>query len=480
MHDFMKTIFEKSIAGRTGVQLPKALAGEAELNNELTRGELNLPEVSELDVVRHYTALSKRAFGVDDGFYPLGSCTMKYNPKINEDMSGLSGFVDFHPWQEEEYAQGTLELIYRTEEYLKEVTGFSGVTLQPAAGAHGELTAAMMIKACQISRGQAKRTKILIPDSAHGTNPATASMCGMTTVEVPSDENGYVDLQKLDEVLDDEVAGLMLTIPNTVGLFDKNILQISQKLHAKGALLFMDGANLNAILGLVKPADMGVDLMHINLHKTFSTPHGGGGPGGGFVGCVKELEPFLPDARIIKSGDLYKIATGHKKSIGRVRAFYSNFGIIVRAFTYILRLGKAGTERVGRYAVLNANYIKARLKDHYNLAYDKHCMHEVVFNDKNQEQYHVSTMDIAKRLIDFGYHPPTIYFPLIVHGALMVEPTETESKETLDEFCEVMIKIAAEAKNNPELLHQAPHHTPVGRVDAVRAAREPVIIDQSG
>lgn len=471
----MKTIFEKSVAGRVGVQLNTALGQEIELAEAQVRGKLNLPEVSELDVVRHYTALSKMAFGVDQGFYPLGSCTMKYNPKINEDMCSLAGFTDFHPWENQEFSQGTLEVVYRVQEYLKAVTGFTGTTLQPAAGAHGELTSVMMIKAYHLDRGDTKRKIILIPDSAHGTNPATASMCGMQTLGVPSDENGYVDLNKLDEVLNDEVAGLMLTIPNTVGLFDKNILEISKKLHDKGALLYMDGANLNALLGLVKPADMGVDLMHINLHKTFATPHGGGGPGGGFVGCVESLVPYLPAENVVKDGENYKLVYDAPKSIGRVRAFYSNFGVIVRAFTYMLRLGKGGTEKVGRYAVLNANYIKARLKDYYHLPFSVHCMHEVVFNDEAQAENHVSTMDIAKRLLDFGYHPPTIYFPLIVHGALMIEPTETESKETLDEFCEVMIKIADEAKTNPEILQTAPHSTVVRRIDAVKAARQPVI-----
>lgn len=469
----MKTIFEKSSSDRTGVQLAKALAEDVELEN--TREELDLPEVSELDVVRHYTALSKRSFGVDDGFYPLGSCTMKYNPKINEDMCSLPDFINAHPWEKTENIQGVLEVVYRAQEYLQEVTGFAGATMQPVAGSHGELASVMMMKAYHKDRGDDKRKIILIPDSAHGTNPATATMCGLQTKEVPSDANGYVDLAKLDEALNDEVAGLMLTIPNTVGLFDANILEISKKLHDNGSLLFMDGANLNAILGLVKPNDMGVDLMHINLHKTFSTPHGGGGPGGGFVGCVEELMPYLPAEQVVKEEESYKLVSNDEKSIGRVRAFYGNFGVTVRALTYMLRLGKEGTDKIGRYAVLNANYIKERLKEHYNVAFDTHCMHEVVFNDKKQEPDHVSTMDIAKRLLDFGYHPPTIYFPLIVPGALMVEPTETESKETLDEFCEVMIKIAKEAKDDPEKLQNAPHNTPVRRVDSVKAAREPVI-----
>ncbi len=472
----MKTIFEKSVSGRIGCKLPKPLSAESELNEGQVRGTLDLPEVSELDVVRHYTALSKRSFGVDDGFYPLGSCTMKYNPRINEAMAALPEFSQFHPWQDDEDSQGSLELIYHTQEYLTEATGFPGLTLQPAAGAHGELTAVMMMKAYHLDRGDMKRRKMIIPDSAHGTNPATATMCGFDTVEVASDAVGGVDLEKLKALIDDETVGMMLTIPNTLGLFDKNILEISKLLHAKGALLYMDGANLNAILGVVKPAKMGVDIMHINLHKTFSTPHGGGGPGGGFVGCTQELSPFLPAQRIVKEGERYRLDFNNPKSIGRVRAFYSNFGVVVRAYTYMLRLGREGTKRIGRYAVLNANYIKARLKDFYHVPFMQHCMHEVVFNDEKQAQYHVTTMDIAKRLIDFGYHPPTVYFPLIVHGSLMVEPTETESKETLDEFVDTMIKISEEAKLTPDLLLRAPHSAAVKRVDSVKAARNPVVV----
>ena len=471
----MKTIFEKSVPGRLGVKLPKTYSEESELTS-MKRGVLDLPEVSELDVVRHYTALSKRAFGVDDGFYPLGSCTMKYNPRINETMCALPEFANYHPWENEEDSQGTLQVIAGIQDYLREATGFPGLTLEPVAGAHGELAAVMMMKAYHRDRGQGHRNKILIPDSAHGTNPATVTMCGLETVEISSNADGYVDLEKLKELVDENTAGLMLTIPNTIGLFDKNILEISRILHEKGALLYMDGANLNAILGMVKPASMGVDLMHINLHKTFSTPHGGGGPGGGFVGCTADLIPYLPAQRIVREGDRCRLVFEKEKSIGRIRAFYSNFGILVRAYTYMLRLGLEGTRRVGRYAVLNANYIRARLRPYYHIPYDVNCMHEVVFNDEKQEQYHVSTMDIAKRLIDFNYHPPTIYFPLLVHGALMVEPTEVESKETIDEFIEVMIKIAEEAKTHPELLQQAPHNTPVRRVDSVKAARNPVVV----
>lgn len=462
----MQTIFEKSIPGRCAVQLPKPIGSASELDSH-KRGVLDLPEQDELTIVRHYTALSKRAFGVDDGFYPLGSCTMKYNPKINEDMAALPEFCNFHPWDEAEYVQGSLDLIQEIKDYLGVVTGFPGLTLQPAAGAHGELTALMMIKAYHLDRGETNRTKVLIPDSAHGTNPATVTMCGMETVGIPSNEEGGVDLDKLRELVDEDTAGMMLTIPSTLGLFDKNILEISKILHEKGAMLYMDGANLNAILGIVKPADMGVDVMHINLHKTFSTPHGGGGPGGGFVGCVEALAPYMPAQDC--EGDT-------SKSIGRVRAFYSNFGILVRALTYMVRLGAEGTHRVGRIAVLNANYIKARLQEHYNVPYNVNCMHEVVFNDEYQQEHHVSTMDIAKRLIDHGYHPPTVYFPLIVQGALMVEPTETESKETIDEFCDVMITIAEEAKSKPEVLQQAPHRALVKRVDSVKAARQPVVV----
>jgi len=472
----MITIFEKSIPGRGNYQLPGALGTESELNASMIRAKLDLPEVSELDVVRHYTALSKKSYGVDNGFYPLGSCTMKYNPKINEDMSRLPEFTNFHPLQDEKYSQGSLELLYNLKEYLKEVTGFFDGTLQPAAGAHGELTAIMMMKAYHMKNGDTKRTKMLIPDSAHGTNPATANMCGLECIEIPSDSEGGVDVKKLEELINDEVAGMMLTIPNTLGLFDPNILQISKILHDHGALLFMDGANLNAILGMVKPAEMGVDFMHINLHKTFSTPHGGGGPGGGFVGCTEQMAPYLPSQKIVKEGSTYKTIEDKEKSIGRVRAFYGNFGIDVRAYTYAVRIGKEGTRKVGLYSVLNANYIKARLTPYLNVPHKRHCMHEVVFNDEMQTQYHVSTMDIAKRIIDYGYHPPTIYFPLIVHGALMVEPTETENKETLDEFIDVMIKITEEAKTNPEVLLQAPTKANVRRVDAVKAARSPVIV----
>jgi glycine dehydrogenase subunit 2 len=472
----MKTIFEKSVPGRSGIQLPAAIGAESELTKGHLRDDLDLPEVSELDIMRHYTKLSKRAFGVDDGFYPLGSCTMKYNPRINEEMASLPDFANFHPWQDVEDSQGSLELIYGVKTYLKEATGFADCTLQPAAGAHGELTAVMMMRAYHLDRNDLKRKKILIPDSAHGTNPATVTMCGFETVEVPSDENGYVDLEVLKDLVDDETVGLMLTIPNTVGLFDKNILEISRILHENGALLYMDGANLNAILGIVKPADMGVDVMHINLHKTFSTPHGGGGPGGGFVGCVESLVPYLPAQKVVKNGDKYELDFSGDKSIGRVRAFYSNFGILVRAFTYMTRLGKEGTRRVGEIAVLNANYIKARLRDHYHLAFDVHCMHEVVFTDAKQQVYGVSTMDIAKRLIDFGCHPPTIYFPLLVPGALMIEPTETESKETLDAFVDAMVQIAEEAKADPDRLHRAPLNAAVKRVDSVKAARNPVVV----
>ncbi|MBI5414864.1 aminomethyl-transferring glycine dehydrogenase subunit GcvPB [Candidatus Peregrinibacteria bacterium] len=475
----MQTIFEKSIKGRRACQLSEPIGTESELPNDLIRSELNLPEVSEVDIVRHYTKLSKRAFGVDDGFYPLGSCTMKYNPKINEDMASLPEITNFHPWQSDEDSQGSLEILYNLQEYLKKVTGFSGVTLQPAAGAHGELTGVMVMKAYHEDLGNVKRTKILIPDSAHGTNPATATMCGFETVQVPSDTHGGVDITKMKELLDDETAGMMLTIPNTLGLFDKNILEISKLLHDNGSLLYMDGANLNAILGMVKPAEMGVDVMHINLHKTFSTPHGGGGPGGGVLMSTKTLESFLPAPKIEKSGEKFHLNFDLPKSIGRIRAFYGNFGIDVRAYTYILRLGKEGTLRVGRNAVLNANYIRARLEEHYHLPYKVNCMHEVVFNDEKQEKYHVSTMDIAKKLLDYGFHAPTIYFPMIVHGALMIEPTETESKQTMDEFIDVMIHIAEEAKVNPTSIQKAPINTVVKRVDGVKAARNPVIVCNS-
>lgn len=470
----MKLIFEESAEGRRGSEIPASDVPSAEnIPKEFLRDDLDLPEVSEVDVIRHYTALSKLNYGVDDGFYPLGSCTMKYNPKINEDMANLPEFSLLHPLAPEKISQGSLQLIYELQEYLKEITGMAAVTLQPAAGAHGELTGVMMIKAYFKDKEQ-KRTKMLIPDSAHGTNPASVALCGFEAVQVKSSSTGCIDLNDLKEKMTEEAAGIMLTNPNTLGIFEENILEISKIVHEKGGLCYMDGANLNAMLGMVKPADLGMDAMHINLHKTFSTPHGGGGPGSGPVGVNEKLKDFIPKPVADRKHGKYCLNFSIPKSIGKVRAFYGNFGVMIKAYTYIRALGGDGLKAVAENAVINANYLMSKLKKHFKLPYDGVCQHEFVLSDEGMPN-HVTTMDIAKRLLDYGYHAPTIYFPLIVHGAIMIEPTETESKETLDEFAEVMIKIKQEAEKNPELILNAPQNTPVKRVDAVQAARSPVL-----
>lgn len=469
----MKLIFEKGAKRRTGISLPELEIEKKEnlISKEFLRKELNLPEVSEIEVVRHYTELSTKNFGVDSGFYPLGSCTMKYNPKVNENMASLAGFALIHPLQEQELSQGALQLMFELEEMLCEISGFERFTLQPAAGAHGELTGVMIIKKF-FKKKREKRTKMLVADSSHGTNPASCVLCGFKPVEVKSDIKGNLDLSDLKEKMTEEVAGLMLTNPNTLGLFDNNIEEICRIVHEKKGLVYCDGANLNAIIGISKPAEQGFDLMHINLHKTFSTPHGGGGPGSGPVGATKELVEFLPVPLIEKKGEKYSLNFGLKNSIGKVRSFYSNFGILVRAYAYIKSLGAEGIKRVAENSVLNANYLKENLKKDFVLPFDRICMHEFVLSDKNFPNG-VTTMDLAKRLLDYGMHAPTIYFPLIVHGAIMIEPTETETKETLDEFIEVMKKILEEAKEKPELLKNAPQNTVVKRLDAVKAAREP-------
>lgn len=472
----MQLIFEKSKPGHRGSWLPQVDVPLKNLNSllpvGLERAEVDLPEVAEVDIVRHYTALSRRNFGVDLGFYPLGSCTMKYNPKVNEEMAKLSGFSQVHPYAPESDAQGALKMLYELERYLSEITGMAQFTLQPAAGAHGELTGVMIMKAYFDAKGQ-QRKKLLIPDAAHGTNPASAALCGFECVTIPSDPLGGVDLQKLEQEMDEKTVGIMLTNPNTLGLFDKNILAITAIVHKKGGLCYYDGANLNAIMGITRPGDMGFDVIHLNLHKSFSTPHGGGGPGAGPVGVNKDLVKFLPLPRVEKQGDTYKLERNFPDSIGQVRAFYGNFGVLVKAYTYIRALGPEGLRRAAQNAVLNANYIRVQLQDYYTVPYQRICMHECVFNDEIQNRYGVKTTDIAKRLIDYGYHPPTIYFPLIVHGAIMVEPNETESKATLDEFIEVMKKIAREAEKEPQKLHEAPLTTVVSRLDDVLAAREP-------
>ncbi len=468
-----KLIFEISKPGRVGCSLPKSEVKDWNLPEELTRKiALDMPEVTELDVVRHFTRLSQKNYGVDQGFYPLGSCTMKYNPKINDEMAGNPNFVGLHPLQPAETAQGALEIYYQTSKMLSELTGLAEFSFNPFAGAHGEATGLMIMKEYHLQRHDYKRNKVIIPDSAHGTNPASASVCGMETIVVPSTELGTVDIAKLKEVLNDEVAGMMLTNPNTVGIFEKDILEISKLMHANGSLMYYDGANLNALLGVSRPGDMGFDIMHINLHKTFSTPHGGGGPGSGPVGVTKNLVQLLPNPRVVLENNQYRLQT-NPLSIGSVSGFYGNFLVVVRAYTYLRSLGKENVGLVGKMAVLNANYIKESLKDYYKLPIKGACKHEVVFDGLVKGD--ASTLDVAKRLMDYGYHPPTIYFPMLFHQSLMIEPTEMESKETLDDFIDAMIKIAKEAEENPELLHNAPHTTIIRRLDDVKAARTPIV-----
>lgn len=475
-----KLIFEKSVKGRTGFTLPQNDVPQIDISslygeNILRKTELNIPEVSEVDVIRHYTNLSKRNFGVDSGFYPLGSCTMKYNPKINEDIAALDGFTQMHPLQDPSSAQGCLEVLYRMDKYLAEILGMERVTLQPAAGAQGEMTGLMIIKAYHMSRNDHKRVKIIVPDSSHGTNPASAAVVGFEVVQIPSNERGLVDIKALEAILDDTVAGLMLTNPNTLGLFEEDILKISEMVHACGGLLYYDGANMNAIMGYARPGDMGFDIAHVNLHKTFSTPHGGGGPGAGPIGVSKNLVPFLPVPVVEKDGDHYVLDYDRPLSIGKIKSFYGNFSVIVRAFCYILSMGPQGLKDASGMAVLNANYIRKKLEDLYEIPYNRTCMHEFVLSAVKQAEKGVTALDIAKNLIDRGYHPPTIYFPLIVKEAMMIEPTETESPETLDSFIEAMRELAAKAQEDPESLKEAPKTTYVSRLDEVKAARSPIL-----
>ena len=470
-------IFNLSKEGKCAFSLPQSQVPSYEIDEMYTRkDDAQLPQVSEVDVIRHFTNISRRNYGVDQGFYPLGSCTMKYNPKLNEDVAKLPGLNSLHPYQPEYQVQGALEAAYELTRYLCEITGMSGATLQPAAGAHGEMTGIMIIKAYHQSRNDYKRTKMIVPDSAHGTNPASAATAGYEVVQVKSDEKGLVDINALSAIMDEETAGLMLTNPNTLGLFESNITKIAKIVHDKGGLLYYDGANLNAIMGIARPFDMGFDVVHLNLHKTMSTPHGGGGPGSGPV-CVREdLTRFLPKPVICKKGESYYLDYDRKDSIGRVRAFYGNYLVYVRALSYILTMGPEGLKSASETAVLNANYIMAGVKDNFVIPYDRFCMHEFVLSGIEQkEKYGVSTLDMAKRLLDYGYHPPTIYFPMIVHEGMMIEPTETESKETLDEFIGVLNKIAKEAKEDAQLLHDAPHNTYVRRLDEVTAARNPIL-----
>ncbi|KXG43259.1 aminomethyl-transferring glycine dehydrogenase subunit GcvPB, partial [Tepidibacillus decaturensis] len=473
-------IFELSKPGRVAYSLPELDIPEIPIDELLPKEVIRenppeFPELSELDLMRHYTELSQRNHGVDSGFYPLGSCTMKYNPKVNEDVARYAGFSQIHPYQAEETVQGALELMYNLQEELQEITGMDKVTLQPAAGAHGEWTGLMLIRAYHENRGDHQRNKVIVPDSAHGTNPASATVAGFEIVTVKSNQFGNVDVEALKQAVGNETAALMLTNPNTLGLFEKDIVEIARIVHEAGGLLYYDGANANAILGITRPGDMGFDVVHLNLHKTFSTPHGGGGPGAGPVGVKKILEPFLPKPMVARDGDRYYLDYNIPQSIGRVKSYYGNFGILVRAYTYIRTMGPDGLKAVAENAVLNANYMLRRLQDYYDVPFSQHCKHEFVLSGKKQKKLGVRTLDIAKRLLDFGFHPPTIYFPLIVEECLMIEPTETESKETLDSFIDVLIQIAKEAEVDPEKVLEAPHTTVVGRLDEVTAARNPIL-----
>jgi len=473
-----KTIYELSSTGRCGNALPVPDVPETELPEALLRDEIGLPELSELDVVRHYVRLSQRNFCVDTGMYPLGSCTMKYNPKINESCARYAGFMQAHPLLPEKTVQGNLQLMFDLQEWLKEIGGFAEVSLQPTAGAQGELTALLMMQAYFRDRGETARTQVLIPDSAHGTNPASVTMAGFEALEIPSAKNGDLDLDALAAACDDTVAGLMLTNPNTLGLFERNIEEIVQLVHACGGLVYGDGANMNALAGVVRPGDLGIDIMHYNLHKTFGTPHGGGGPGSGPVGASAELASYLPGPIVHRAAEAEHenaradfILSSPENTIGRMSGNFGSFGVFVRAYAYILQHGAKGLRENSLHAVLNANYLCKRLRDTYPLAYDRNCMHEFVLEGR-VEGTDVRAIDISKRLLDFGFHSPTTYFPLIVTEALMIEPTETESKQTLDAYVEAMKSIAEEAVKKPELLHKAPNTTPVGRLDEVRAARE--------
>ena len=479
MKYYDKLIFDLSKAGRQGYSLPvnRWENSVSEIPAGLMRTDAPaLPEVSELDVVRHYTNLSQMNFGVDSGFYPLGSCTMKYNPKINEEIAAMPAFAGLHPLQPYQTVQGVLRLYKDLSHALSEITGMAEFTLNPFAGAHGELTGLMVIRQYHMSRGDFKRTRIIVPDSAHGTNPASAAVCGLEIVQVKSKANGLVDVEDLKPLLDDTIAGIMMTNPNTLGLFEKDIKEIAALVHECGGLLYYDGANMNPLVGVVRPGDMGFDVLHLNLHKTFSTPHGGGGPGAGPVGVAAHLVPHLPVSKVVEDEDgMLHVVSYDEQSCGRISGFMGNFGVLLRAYTYIMMLGKQNVKMVGPLAVLGANYIKESLKDCYKLPIESVCKHEFVFDGLVDQSTGVVTLDIAKRLLDYGFHAPTIYFPLLFHQAIMIEPTETESKETLDGFIEIMRHIAAEAVSDPDSLKTAPHTTPVRRLDETTAARQPVL-----
>jgi glycine dehydrogenase subunit 2 len=472
--DTTKLLMERSVPGRVGAIIaPLDVPAQPMPDASLLRNELDLPEVSEPEVVQYFTNLSQLNFSIDTQFYPLGSCTMKYNPKVNDEMAFLAGFANIHPLQPEEASQGALELLYRLQGFLTEVTGMAGVSMATLAGAHGELAGVLMIRAYHQAREDTRRTKMAIPDSAHGTNPASAAMAGFDVVTLPSDEHGNVNLEALNQLAGPDLAGAMITLPSTLGLFDTNIVEVCRVVHEAGGMVYGDGANMNALLGRAKLGELGFDVAHLNLHKTFSTPHGGGGPGAGPVCCSESLIPYLAAPVVSQNGEgVYKLVTP-EHTIGKISGFHGNFGVLVRAYTYIRTLGASGLKSISGNAVLNANYIMAALKDIYYLPYDRRCMHEVVFSADWQKDRGVSGLEVAKRLLDYGYHAPTMYFPLIVHEALMIEPTESETKETLDAFIHTLREIDREATNDPDLVRHAPYTTPVSRLDEARAARQP-------
>ncbi|MEZ4601459.1 MAG: aminomethyl-transferring glycine dehydrogenase subunit GcvPB [Syntrophotaleaceae bacterium] len=465
-------LWEKGKKGRRGMSIPASDVPRASLDEKLLGEGPDFPDLSEVDVVRHYTRLSQWNFGIDSGMYPLGSCTMKYNPKINERQAATPELAAAHPLLDDSQVQGALRLMFELQEFLAAITGLPGVSLQPAAGAQGELAGILIFAAWHKSRGS-KRSKILIPDTAHGTNPASAALCGYRPVPIKSGPQGILEPKAVADAMDEETAGIMLTNPNTLGLFETHIRKIADVVHGKGGLVYNDGANMNAVMGLIDPARCGVDVMHLNLHKTFSTPHGGGGPGAGPVCVTAELAEFLPAPRVIRDGELYRLEGARPESIGRLHAFHGNFSVLVRAYAYIRTMGAENLKKASQLAVLNANYLKERLRGVLHLPYDRPCMHECVFSDAWQRKHRVTTLDMAKRLIDLGFHPPTIYFPLVVPGAIMIEPTETESRDNLDLFVEAMQQIVREAEENPELLRQAPQKSKLGRLDETTAARRP-------
>jgi glycine dehydrogenase subunit 2 len=466
-------LWEKGAPGRCGFSLPKKDVDPAPLDDALLGEGPDFPDLGEVDVVRHYTRLSQWNFGVDSGMYPLGSCTMKYNPKTNERQAALPGFAQAHPLLPASLSQGVLKLMFNLQNHLAKITGLPAVTLQPAAGAHGELAGMMVFYAYHKSKNS-RRTKILIPDTAHGTNPASAALCGFKSIPIKSGEDGILSVAAIDAAMDEETAGIMVTNPNTLGLFENNIKKIVEIVHDRGGLVYCDGANMNAIMGIVDMGRVGIDILHLNLHKTFSTPHGGGGPGAGPICVAKKLEPFLPVPRVVQKEDAYALSWDHPDAIGKLHGFYGNFGILVRAYAYILSMGP-GLKKASQLAVLNANYIKEHLRETFHLPYDGPCMHECVFSDEIQQKLCITTLDMAKRLMDYGFHPPTIYFPLVVHGAIMIEPTETESKEDIDSFIDACRAIAEEARDNPEILRQAPSSPKVTRLDETAAARRPCL-----